>query len=342
MADFTKDYYSPNREMYRNAAASLYDEAVKPGQAATDQYITDMSAVYKQAADDMYRAVDQQKRQLPQDYQYAYDKNAIQQAINEREVSDHMQQMGLTDSGLNRSQQMAINLQRSNADHAVTQQKNAQVNALQSALVQYLTKNEQDRLAAANQAKLNQAQWATDLWANMMQNADNQASSVAASLYSADQQRAAAEAKAKADAIAAQNQAALKQYELGLKYGIGKDGSGMTAKDISDLAWKMTSNDAENHKIPDGQSLNDIYKSYYASISNQYGADGKAQSPAYGKVRDKVFDVFRNVRPQNPTKLKEYLLNMDDKIDEILKAQIQLGNITGEEADQIIRELSLL
>ena len=189
MSDYIKDHYNPNREAMRQNAQNDYNSAAGAYQAATDQYLSDMNAVYEQAARDLKRAADQQKKQLPQDYQYAYDKNAIQQAVNERQVADRMARMGLADSGLNRTQQTAINLQRSNADQAVAMQKNAQLGALQAALLEQLSQNRQSRLSAENQARYNLAQRNQELYTNLMNNADSKALSVAGTTYNASLKR---------------------------------------------------------------------------------------------------------------------------------------------------------
>ena len=88
---------------------------------------------YKTALDQSYETAEKklneqaaaQTAALPQQYRSAFDKNELQQRINERQLQERMQRMGLTNSGLNRSQQTALQLQRSNADQAVGQQKNA-------------------------------------------------------------------------------------------------------------------------------------------------------------------------------------------------------------------------
>ncbi len=217
--NFIDDYLDPNRESLRQTAQTYYDQAAKNNQDATEDYIASNDEIYDAAATYFRNAAYKQQQQLPQDYQYAYDTNAIQQRINERQVADRQAQLGLTDSGLNRTQQAAINLQRSNADQAVTQQRNAQYNAIQSALMEYLAGNSQQKAASAAQARYDLANRNQDLYNTYMTNADSMAASIASNLYSADQQRAAAEAQAVADAQAAQYDAILKQYELGLKYG---------------------------------------------------------------------------------------------------------------------------
>ncbi len=55
---------------------------------------------------------------LSSKYRTVYDENAVNQYINERRIAENMANLGLTDSGLNRTQQTAVKLTRGNADLA--------------------------------------------------------------------------------------------------------------------------------------------------------------------------------------------------------------------------------
>ena len=260
MASFN-EHYTTNRNAFRQQAEESYNQAAAANQAATDQYLADIDEIYKENARQLEQAYNQQKAQLPQDYQYAYDKNAIQQAINEREVAGRMEQLGLTDSGLNRTQQAAINVQRSNADQAVTQQQNAQLNALSSALAEQLSQNRANQTTGAAQARYDLATRNQDLYNSYMANADSMAASIASSLYSADQQRAAAEAQA-----AAEQQQAWYDYLLESEKAKSQNGGA-----LSDLAWNMAKNDADNYRIPSGQSVYDVYNTYLGQLAGAMG-----------------------------------------------------------------------
>ncbi len=117
---------------------------------------------YKTALDQSYETAEKklneqaaaQTAALPQQYRSAFDKNELQQRINERQLQERMQRMGLTNSGLNRSQQTALQLQRSNADQAVGQQKNAA-----AAQIQQQKQAALDDLTMQNQQAYAQAQY---------------------------------------------------------------------------------------------------------------------------------------------------------------------------------------
>ncbi len=96
--------------------------------ATTNKYIADINSIVDTATQNSVNKVQGEIDKLPTQYQSAFDANAIQQKINERQVAERMANMGLTNSGLNRTQQTAINIQRANADAALRQQVNS-VNA---------------------------------------------------------------------------------------------------------------------------------------------------------------------------------------------------------------------
>ena len=79
-------------------------------------------------------------------YQDEYRDNSVQKLINERAVAENMANMGLTDSGLNRTQQTAVQLSYANNKASIDRQKQAQVDALARELAATLNGIETDRL----------------------------------------------------------------------------------------------------------------------------------------------------------------------------------------------------
>lgn len=326
MADFANDYLNPARESIRGQSKAYYDQASQINQAATDQYIADNAAMHEEAARRYQANMRQELQKLPQDYQFAYGKNEVQQRINERQLADRMSQMGLTDSGLNRTQQTAINLQRSNADAAVTQQKTAQQNALQQALMEQLAANEQQRVSFENQAKYELAQRNQSLADALFQNSENQAYSIASSMYSADQQRAAAEAQAQADAWRAQNEAALKQYELGLKYGTNGTDYNLVRQMASDI-------------YGDGSktSYTDAWNQAYNLLN---------ESPAYNTALNSAKQIADSIWKESNAGMGPIQnANIEDKVREAVAQElgryVSNGEISEAEADKIVSSLNL-
>ena len=58
-----------------------------------------------------------------QSYDELIDQNAVQKIINERKIAENMANMGLTDSGLNRTQMTAAQLSYSNNRAKINQQR---------------------------------------------------------------------------------------------------------------------------------------------------------------------------------------------------------------------------
>lgn len=342
MANSYTDYYNEQRNLLRQGAQNDYNQAASANQAATDQYLADIDAIYKENARQLEHSYEQQKAQLPQDYQYAYDKNAIQQAINEREVAGRMEQLGLTDSGLNRTQQAAINVQRSNADAAVTQQQNAQLNALTSALYEQLSQNRANQTAGAAQARYDLASRNQDLYNSYMSNADSMAASIASNLYSADQQRAAAEAQAAAE----QQQAWYDYLTEAQKAQSQNSASGMTYQDLSDLAWNMAKNDADNYRISSGQNIYDVYNTYLEQLSGSVGntanttsgTDFAAFTPTHSDYSSKLA-LARNYFPEGKSGVDRE--QSEAYVDRLIYGWLSDNELTWDEAIQIYKELGI-
>lgn len=108
--------------------------------------------------------------------------HAVQEEINRRQTAEAMANMGLTDSGLNRSQQTAISLSRGNADAAVDRQTQEYVNQLQMAIDSVLTEAETKK--AANQAASEKE--LQDWWAEANHQLELSANEAAATMHAAD------------------------------------------------------------------------------------------------------------------------------------------------------------
>ena len=78
--------------------------------------------------------IDRQKEAVPQQYRALYDNNALQEAIGRRQLRESMARAGLTDSGLNRTQNTALSLMRGNADMNASLQKQSALDNLSAQL----------------------------------------------------------------------------------------------------------------------------------------------------------------------------------------------------------------
>jgi len=74
-------------------------------------------------------------------YRSIYDENAIRQYIGERQVAENMANLGLTDSGLNRTQQTAIGVSRGNADYNTRLQYESAVRSIEQSVRDEISAN---------------------------------------------------------------------------------------------------------------------------------------------------------------------------------------------------------
>ncbi len=144
--------------------------------------------IINQTADSSIKMIEDAGSAQIKEAEHAYDgvinTANVQKLINERAVAERMSNMGLTDSGLNRTQQTAIELSRSNAINNAMIARQKQVDAIALAVRQQVGQLNIQR----NNDIMN-----ADLTYNANKN------SWASSMYDADQQAAAARYKAQLD-----------------------------------------------------------------------------------------------------------------------------------------------
>nr|DAO88775.1 MAG TPA: hypothetical protein [Caudoviricetes sp.] len=83
-----------------------------------------------------------------QSYDELIDQNEVQKIINERKIAENMANMGLTDSGLNRTQMTAAQLSYSNNQAKINRQRQAAVDTLARAMNAQLAEVESNRAAS--------------------------------------------------------------------------------------------------------------------------------------------------------------------------------------------------
>ena len=168
------EQYSRRRQQDDQTLAALGDAIDRGAQTAGEQY--------RQRIDD---APTQLREQL--------DLNDLDERVQRRQLAENMANAGLTDSGLNRTQQTALSLQRGNADAASRRSSEEHVRAAQNAIDQILADAAQQK--AQQEAN---ARSTTDTWyQNALDSLAGSARSAASQDYHAEQQAAADIAKAK-------------------------------------------------------------------------------------------------------------------------------------------------
>ena len=83
-----KEKYAPYSDAEKNVINTAYDKSRSNAKAANEKSVWDTNV----------------------DYAGQYERNAVQKLINEKQVAEKMSNLGLTDSGLNRSQQTAVQM----------------------------------------------------------------------------------------------------------------------------------------------------------------------------------------------------------------------------------------
>lgn len=161
------------------AAKKAYAEKSAKNTAMSNAYVADQNAIVDQGVANATGKIQQEIDKLPTAYQYGYDMNAIQQKINEREAAEVRANLGQTDSGLNRTQQTAINVQRSNADAALTQKKMAATASLKQQIADAVANGELQKMGIAADARASLEKTNQSLYDSLYSTAENNARTAA-------------------------------------------------------------------------------------------------------------------------------------------------------------------
>lgn len=134
-------------------AVSRYEEILKQVRAQAEaQKQADKAASDAQYAAQIKNAQEKYGEQIEKT-EHAYDDQLsqanVQRIINERQIRENMANMGLTDSGLNRTQQTAAQLSQANAAHKISVAKQQAVDTLAQALAQQVTSLQNAQTAAS-------------------------------------------------------------------------------------------------------------------------------------------------------------------------------------------------
>lgn len=158
-----------------------YLTAAKNASAADKQKaLNDSQALYDKQRDSLNEEYNYGIEQASKAYEDQYRTNAVQKLINERQVAENMANLGLTDSGLNRTQQTAVQLSYANNKANLDRSKQSQIDALERERASGLSTIEQNRLTAAASIEDKYNQLASEN-ATALYNADKEAATAAAS-----------------------------------------------------------------------------------------------------------------------------------------------------------------
>lgn len=136
MANYSTDY----NKILEEETAALEDSKKKQQDAINkthESQTTVLKDQYGQAVDDARVA-----------YESEYQKNAVQKLINEKQIAERNANLGLTDSGLNRTQQTAVQLSYANQKGDIDLAKQSTLDTLSQNLAASLADIEQSRITS--------------------------------------------------------------------------------------------------------------------------------------------------------------------------------------------------
>ena len=229
MANSAQEYIDKLYNQSQGVAGQLHEQRKK----SDDEVIQQINAAIDRATASSTNPYKTQMEQLPSQYQSLFDANAVQELVGRRQVQEAMANMGLTDSGLNRTQQTALSVQRGNADASVRlaqQQKTQELQDKISQLVENAAAQKQQQEASI---RANTSDWYNTLLSNFYSTAQQQGTS----LYNAEQERAAAAAEAERQRLiaAADAEAKAKQQDFENQLSIAKilQDSGASSEEVN-------------------------------------------------------------------------------------------------------------
>ena len=247
MANSAQEYIDKLYNQSQGVAGQFHEQRKK----SDDEVIQQINAAIDRATASSTNPYKTQMEQLPSQYQSLFDANAVQELVGRRQVQEAMANMGLTDSGLNRTQQTALSVQRGNADASVRlaqQQKTQELQDKISQLVENAAAQKQQQEASI---RANTSDWYNTLLSNFYSTAQQQGTS----LYNAEQERAAAAAEAERQRLiaAADAEAKAKQQDFENQLAIAKvlQDSGASSEEVNRYLQRAASGAGNGTLISD-------------------------------------------------------------------------------------------
>ena len=247
MANSAQEYIDKLYNQSQGVAGQLHEQRKQ----SDDEVIQQINAAIDRATASSTNPYKTQMEQLPSQYQSLFDANAVQELVGRRQVQEAMANMGLTDSGLNRTQQTALSVQRGNADASVRlaqQQKTQELQDKISQLVENAAAKNQQQEASI---RANTSDWYNTLLSNFYSTAQQQGTS----LYNAEQERAAAAAEAERQRLiaAADAEAKAKQQDFENQLSIAKilQDSGASSEEVNRYLQRAASGAGNGTLISD-------------------------------------------------------------------------------------------
>lgn len=186
-----------SNDYYYNQGLTIF----KPEYEKQKKKITDLSNANLKDAKALIEAntqasikpLEEKKLTLPQQFQSAFDANEIQHLVNQRQLEERMANLGLTDSGLNRTQETALAVQKMNTVAAYNQRKQAAIKSLDDQINEIIATGNLKK----QEATLNSSSALRSDLLNLENNYKANAQTYASDMVKADAEAEAARIKAK-------------------------------------------------------------------------------------------------------------------------------------------------
>lgn len=182
--------------------------------ASTQTYLKGQNEIIESALDNSTKKVQQQIDAAPGEYQRLFDRNALSEEVGRHAAEVKMANMGMSDSGLNRSTQAALSAQRMNADAAARKSMREYVNELENQITDMTVEAENQKKQIGLDANYKDQQdfqsWdaADDTWyRDRLDNIDTNAITYGANMWQADEANRATVEAAQIEAAATQAKA---------------------------------------------------------------------------------------------------------------------------------------
>lgn len=170
------------------AAKNISEGYAKSNLKSTEEYVKAVNDSYNEGIELQKKQTANNQAALNQQYQYNIDQNAVQAAVNRRQIQQTLSDYGIKNSGQQAVQQTANEVAKQNGANAITMQKNAAYNNLAAQLDEYIANANMNRAQNTAVAYKSMADnnAAADL--SLAQGAMNNASSMAGTQYSTENQ----------------------------------------------------------------------------------------------------------------------------------------------------------
>lgn len=131
----------------------LYDIYKKQGTARQKADVAASDKMYDTQRQQTQNTYNRQIQDTNNSYEDMCRENAVQKLINERKIAEDMAGLGLTDSGLNRTQQTAVQLSYANGKNKIDVNRQKAVDTLTASLADAISSIDANKLAAAEKIR---------------------------------------------------------------------------------------------------------------------------------------------------------------------------------------------